>query len=65
MPAASGDADLIAFGRSFIANPELVERLRHDWALHRSDRATFYGGDARGYTDDPFHDSQGPCGQGV
>lgn len=56
---------MIGFGRSFIANPELVERLRHDWALHRSDRATFYDADARGYTDYPFHDSLGPCGQGV
>lgn len=56
---------MIGFGRSFIANPELVERPVMAQALHRSDRATFYGGDARGYTDYPFHYSQGPRGQGV
>lgn len=55
---ATGDADLIAFGRNFIANPDLVARLRHDWPLNRYDRTTFYGGDARGYTDYPFHDPQ-------
>lgn len=55
---ASGNADLIAFGRAFIANPDLVERLRHGWPLNAYDRATFYGGDAHGYTDYPFHDAQ-------
>lgn len=52
---SSGDADLIAFGRNFIANPDLVERLRHDWPLNRYDRTTFYGGGAHGYTDYPFY----------
>ncbi|GBQ82349.1 NADH:flavin oxidoreductase [Gluconacetobacter johannae DSM 13595] len=52
---ASGDADLVAFGRSFIANPDLPARLREGWTLNRYDRARFYGGDARGYTDYPFH----------
>lgn len=60
---ASGDADLIAFGRNFIANPDLVDRLRHDWPLNRYDRTTFYGGDARGYTDYPFHAD--PVAQGA
>ena len=52
---ASGQADLIAFGRSFLANPDLVERLRQNWPLNSYDRSTFYGGDARGYTDYPFY----------
>jgi N-ethylmaleimide reductase len=50
---AAGNADLVAFGRHFIANPDLPERLRHGLPLNRYDRSTFYGGDARGYTDYP------------
>ncbi|KAA2213419.1 alkene reductase [Teichococcus oryzae] len=46
-------ADLIAFGRAFISNPDLVERLRAGKPLAEPDHATFYGGDARGYTDYP------------
>ncbi|MGE0024108.1 MAG: alkene reductase [Hyphomicrobium sp.] len=49
----SGAADLIAFGRPFIANPDLVERLKANAPLNVPDQATFYGGDARGYTDYP------------
>lgn len=49
----SGDADLVAFGRLFIANPDLPERLRGDLPLNAYDRSTFYGGDHRGYTDYP------------
>jgi len=49
-----GHADLVAFGRLFIANPDLPERLRTGSPLNRYDRATFYGGDARGYTDYPL-----------
>ena len=47
-------ADLIAFGRLYIANPDLVERLRAGAPLNVPDRATFFGGDAHGYTDYPF-----------
>jgi N-ethylmaleimide reductase len=50
---ASGRADLVAFGRLFIANPDLVERFRLNAPLNEPDRATFYGGDSRGYTDYP------------
>jgi N-ethylmaleimide reductase len=50
---ASGRADMVAFGRPFISNPDLVERLRIDAPLALPDRATFYGGDAHGYTDYP------------
>ncbi|WP_028217054.1 alkene reductase [Paraburkholderia oxyphila] len=46
-----GHADLVAFGRMFISNPDLPERLRTGAPLTRYDRSTFYGGDARGYTD--------------
>lgn len=46
-------ADLVAFGRPFIANPDLVERLRNGWPLAEADPSTFYGGGAAGYTDYP------------
>ena len=44
-------ADLISFGRAFIANPDLVERLRLGLPLAEADPATFYGGGERGYLD--------------
>jgi len=47
-------ADMIAFGRLYIANPDLVERLRIGAPLNVPDRATFFGGGAAGYTDYPF-----------
>ena len=47
----AGRADLIAFGRKFIANPDLPQRLREHAALNRDDRTTYYGGGAKGYTD--------------
>ncbi len=50
---ASGAADLVAFGRPFIANPDLVERLRRDAPLNELDQKTLYGGGAEGYTDYP------------
>jgi N-ethylmaleimide reductase len=50
----SGAADLVAFGRLFIANPDLVERLKNDLPLNEPNRKTFYGGGAEGYTDYPF-----------
>jgi N-ethylmaleimide reductase len=46
-------ADLVAFGRPFIANPDLTRRLREGAALNAPDRTTFYGGGAKGYTDYP------------
>jgi N-ethylmaleimide reductase len=51
---ARGDADLVAFGRHFIANPDLPARIARGLALNPYDRATFYTGGARGYTDYPF-----------
>jgi N-ethylmaleimide reductase len=49
----SGAADLIAFGKPFISNPDLVERLKTGAPLNDWDKATFYGGGAKGYTDYP------------
>ena len=51
--AIANGADLVAFGRPYIANPDLVERLRRDAPLNKPDKTTFYGGGARGYTDYP------------
>lgn len=51
--ALADGADLVAFGRPFIANPDLVERLRKGKALAEGDRSTYYGGGAKGYTDYP------------
>lgn len=50
---AAGDADLIAYGRWFISNPDLPERFAHNLPLNSYDRSTFYGGNERGYTDYP------------
>ena len=52
---ANGDAGLIAFGRHFVANPDLPKRIQHGLPLNPYDRSTFYGFDARGYTDYPFY----------
>ncbi len=50
---ASGNADAVAFGRSFIANPDLVERLQKDAPLNRPDPRTFYAPGPEGYIDYP------------
>lgn len=50
---SSGCADLVAFGRPFIANPDLVERLRNAAPLNAADPATFYTPGPQGYTDYP------------
>lgn len=47
--------DLIAFGRAFIANPDLPERIRNGWELNHYDRSTFYSDGPEGYTDYPFY----------
>jgi N-ethylmaleimide reductase len=51
--ALADGGDLVAFGRPFIANPDLVRRLRERAPLQLPDRATMYGGGAKGYTDYP------------
>jgi len=50
---AAGWADLIAFGRPFIANPDLPARLQQGRPLNPPDKATFFGGGAQGFTDYP------------
>jgi len=55
---ASGAADLVAFGRLFISNPDLVRRLRDDAPLSALNAKTLYGGGADGYTDYPALDAQ-------
>jgi N-ethylmaleimide reductase len=50
---AAGAVDLVAFGRPFIANPDLVERIRTGAPLAQPDKSTFYGGGEEGYTDYP------------
>ena len=49
----AGQADLIAFGRPFLANPDLVARMKRGATLNAPDMATFYTPDAKGYTDYP------------
>ncbi|HDL8509252.1 TPA: alkene reductase [Yersinia enterocolitica] len=48
-----GFIDAVAFGRSYISNPDLVERLQQNAPLNEPDGETFYGGSAKGYTDYP------------
>lgn len=54
----AGDADLIAYGRLFISNPDLPRRFALNAPLTPYDRDTFYGGNERGYTDYPFLEMQ-------
>lgn len=49
----AGQSDLVAFGRDFISNPDLVARLQRGIALSEADASSFYGGGAVGYTDYP------------
>ncbi|WP_374286575.1 alkene reductase [Pseudomonas fluvialis] len=51
----AGWADLIGFGRSFIANPDLPTRIANGWPLNALDSTSMYGGTAQGYTDYPRH----------
>jgi N-ethylmaleimide reductase len=54
---ADGNADLVAFGRHFLANPDLPERLRHGHPLNPYDRTTFYYGGTKGYADYPAYEA--------
>ncbi len=53
----SGETDLFCMGRAFLANPDLVERLRTGADLNEPDGDTFYAGGAKGYTDYPTLDA--------
>jgi N-ethylmaleimide reductase len=52
---AKGYGDLFAFGRPFIANPDLPERIANNWPLNEADPATMYGGSELGYSDYPYY----------
>lgn len=53
---AAGHADLIAFGRPYLSNPDLVERFANEWELNPpADLQVWYSPGAKGYTDFPFH----------
>jgi N-ethylmaleimide reductase len=54
---AAGRVDAVAFGVAYLANPDLVERLRLDAPLNAPDQATFYGGGEHGYVDYAFLDT--------
>jgi N-ethylmaleimide reductase len=54
-----GDADLVAFGRHFLANPDLPKRIKLGLPLNEYNRETFYTFDSRGYTDYPFYEQSG------
>jgi N-ethylmaleimide reductase len=58
---ADGHADAIAFGRIFISNPDLPRRLREGLPLTPYNRATFYGGEEKGYTDYPVYGELEPA----
>jgi N-ethylmaleimide reductase len=58
---ADGHADAIAFGRIFISNPDLPRRLHHGYPLTPYNRATFYAGEEKGYTDYPAYDEMAPA----
>jgi N-ethylmaleimide reductase len=52
-------ADLIAFGRPYVANPDLAERLQHGWPLVEADRSSYYTRRGEvGYTDFPVYSVQ-------
>ncbi|MFP5466921.1 MAG: alkene reductase [Gammaproteobacteria bacterium] len=51
--ALAGGADLVAFGKAYIANPDLVDRLKAGGPFNAPDKMTFYGGGEKGYTDYP------------
>jgi N-ethylmaleimide reductase len=52
-----GDADLVAFGRDFLSNPDLPERMRRGLPLNPYDRTTFYYGGTKGYVDYPPYEA--------
>jgi N-ethylmaleimide reductase len=54
-----GDADLVAFGRFFAANPDLPKRLKYNLPLNPYDRSAFWGGTERGYNDYPSYAERG------
>ncbi|MBI2993737.1 MAG: alkene reductase [Gammaproteobacteria bacterium] len=62
---ASGAADMVSFGKLFLANPDLPVRFLRGAALNEPDQATFYSGGEKGYTDYPALAPQGSSGSAV
>jgi len=60
-PSSPPVTPIFAFCRHFISNPDLPERRLRGQPLNRYDRSTFYGGDARGYTDYPTAEAAVPA----
>lgn len=60
---AGGLADMVSFGQLFLANPDLPERYADGAPLNEPDRATYYGGDGRGYVDYPTRERSGSGGR--
>jgi N-ethylmaleimide reductase len=58
---AEKHADAVAFGRIFISNPDLPRRLQQGFPITPYNRATFYGGEAAGYTDYPVYEELAPA----
>ncbi|KAI0064362.1 FMN-linked oxidoreductase [Artomyces pyxidatus] len=56
LETAERTGNLISYGRYFIANPDLVRRLKEDAPLNKGNRATYYGAGPGGYVDYPFLD---------
>ena len=54
----SGAAELVAFGRPYIANPDLAKRLEKNAPLNEGDHKTYYGGGREGFTDYPFMEEE-------
>lgn len=57
----AGEADAIAFGKAFIANPDLPARFAGNTSLNTPDSSTFYGDGSKGYTDYPILRESGEC----
>ena len=54
----AGRADAIVFGRPFISNPDLPQRIQNQWPLTAADSTTFYSAGPKGYTDYPAYDEE-------
>ena len=58
----SGDAEMVSFGRLYVSNPDLAERIGNGWEVNSAwDYKTFYGHELgeKGYTDYPFYEVKG------
>jgi N-ethylmaleimide reductase len=51
----NNECDMVAFGRDYIANPDLVDRFKNNWELAKRENSLWYGDGSEGYTDYPFY----------